>query len=118
MILYGPFGRLWSRDNVPDISAQGACVGRVSPLACSHGKSLGPVWPLPNCAILVLPVHDGGLGSRLRVFPEAARPRRLSCFMLLLIRMSPMVERPPTPEVMHDQFNPECATRPGGGIVT
>jgi hypothetical protein len=26
--------------------------------------------------------------------------------MLSLIRMSPMVERPPTPEVMHDQTDP------------
>jgi len=52
------------------MSAQRACVGRVLPLACSHGKSSGPVRPLPDCAILVPPVHDGGLGSRLRVFPK------------------------------------------------
>jgi len=62
--------------------------------------------PLPDCAILVPPVHDGGLGSRSRVFSEAAPPRRLSRFMLLLIRMSPMVKRLPTSEVMHDQSGP------------
>jgi len=28
--------------------------------------------PLPDCAILVPPVHDGGLGSRIRVFLKAA----------------------------------------------
>ena len=47
----------------------------------------------------------------MRVFPEAAPPRRLSCFMLLLIRMSPMVKRLPTEEVMHDRSGPYCVQR-------
>lgn len=82
--------------------AQRACLGHALALACSYEKSQGRVGPLPDRAILVPLVHDGGLGSRLRVFPEAALSRRLSRFMLSLIRMSPMVKRLPTLEVVHD----------------
>ncbi|HEY2538600.1 MAG TPA: hypothetical protein VGI28_03755, partial [Stellaceae bacterium] len=50
-------------------------------------------------------------GSRIRVFPEAARIRggfRISGTPV--IRMSPRVERPPTPEVLHDPIGPKYAT--------
>src|SRR5436305_14555714 len=86
------------------------CIAGILPIPCAYCTRQGRMRPAER-AILVLPVHVGGLGSRLRVFPEAAPPRRLSCFMLLLIRMSPMVKRLPTLEVMHEQSGPRCGQR-------
>src|SRR6516165_4692621 len=92
-----PPGRNWrrSRADCARRLAQSACVRRALPLACRHGKHQGPLRPLPDRAILVLPVHDGGLGSRSRVFQS--RPTEAAfAFHAPVIRMSPMVERPPT----------------------
>jgi hypothetical protein len=51
---------------------QAACNIPSLPIPCGHGTAQGRFRPLPECAILVLPVRVGGLGSRLRVVPEAA----------------------------------------------
>jgi len=52
------------------LSPQGPCLRPALPLPCGYGKRQGTESPLPDHAILVLPVHDGGLGSRSRVFPK------------------------------------------------
>ena len=64
------------------------------PLACRMMAVMGSARP-PCSAILVPPVHVGGLGSRQR-FPEAARTEAAFAFQALVIRTPPRVQRPPT----------------------